>query len=72
MKGGKTARVPSTETEIQTVKRLASGWMIGGKEMNTSLENNGFKMSVSHPNTQTVKVKRGQSCPKRTHRKPPR
>lgn len=38
--------VPSTKTE-----RLVSGWMVGRKEMNITLENNGFKMPVSHTNT---------------------
>ena len=37
--------VPSTKTE-----RLVSGWMVGRKEMNITLENNGFKMPVSHSN----------------------
>lgn len=35
-------------------------------------EHNGFKMSVSHPNTPAVKVTRSQSYPKRTHRRSPR
>lgn len=67
VKGGKIVSVPSTESEMQAAK-VVSGWMTGGKEMSTSTENNGFKMPVSHPNTQTVKVEKGQGRSRTAHR----
>lgn len=40
--------------------------MTGGKEMNTSLEKHGFKMSVSHPNT--LSKLRGVRAAQRGHK----